>query len=141
LIYFGDIPEQQLRYAKALYQRCGKRRRKRTTRRACTIPFDVFCTLIHTQCSYCGAGLMNACGGKCGRKRDRIDEARVLHYNGLDRVDSAGIYEVDNVVPCCRDCNLAKNTMSHTEFCTWARRAAHHIQVTPALLSLVPAPV
>lgn len=29
---------------------------------------------------------------------------------GLDRKDSERGYEIDNVVPCCRECNVAKNT-------------------------------
>jgi hypothetical protein len=140
LIYFGDIPPQQTRYAKEVYHKYnGGNKARRSI--DCSIPFDIFCVFIRTQCAYCGAGLMNACGGRCGRKRDRIDETRIFHYNGLDRVDASGIYEVSNVIPCCRDCNLAKNTMSYSEFYTWVMRAAHHIQATPALLSLVPASV
>lgn len=34
----------------------------------------------------------------------------------LDRVDSAGIYEIDNVVSCCFDCNTKKGTKSYEDF-------------------------
>lgn len=44
-------------------------------------------------CSYCG-GPLNPTG------------------HGLDRVDSSQGYGLDNVVPCCRSCNTAKNSKS-----------------------------
>lgn len=43
-------------------------------------------------------------------------------YNGLDRIDSDENYELDNVVPCCKNCNYAKRLMSSFEFSDWVRR-------------------
>jgi hypothetical protein len=40
-------------------------------------------------------------------------------YNGIDRVDPSRGYARDNVVPCCKTCNIAKNTMSRDEFFAW----------------------
>jgi 5-methylcytosine-specific restriction endonuclease McrA len=37
-------------------------------------------------------------------------------YNGIDRVDNARGYEPDNVVPCCKRCNLMKGRMTVAEF-------------------------
>lgn len=37
--------------------------------------------------------------------------------HGLDRIDSSAGYTVENVVPCCTDCNLIRgDKMTHTEF-------------------------
>lgn len=36
--------------------------------------------------------------------------------NGLDRIDSGGIYEINNTVPCCGTCNLMKNKHSLDDF-------------------------
>ena len=60
------------------------------------IPKDIGYYLISSPCAYCG----------------QIEEK----FNGLDRVDSNGEYTIDNVVPCCRYCNYAKNNMSIEEF-------------------------
>ena len=37
-------------------------------------------------------------------------------FNGVDRVDSALGYTVDNCVPCCKYCNRAKSDMTFEEF-------------------------
>jgi hypothetical protein len=47
-------------------------------------------------------------------------------YNGLDRFDNAKGYEPGNVVPCCGDCNVAKNTRDAAEFVSWASRISSH---------------
>lgn len=47
-------------------------------------------------------------------------------YSGVDRIDNALGYEVDNVVPCCSVCNRAKSTMSSGEFLSWVERVHQH---------------
>lgn len=37
-------------------------------------------------------------------------------YNGIDRVDNECGYEVDNVVSCCRPCNMSKNWETQEAF-------------------------
>jgi hypothetical protein len=37
-------------------------------------------------------------------------------YNGLDRVDNKKGYTIENVVPCCKEANRAKSTLSLEEF-------------------------
>lgn len=54
----------------------------------------------------------------------------VLLYNGIDRVDSSLGYTVDNVVPCCKLCNQAKNNLSKQEFVDWVKRVYDHIHKT-----------
>jgi hypothetical protein len=59
---------------------------------------QVFALRVGKECTYCG-GELPAWGG------------------GLDRKDNARGYTVDNVVPCCTDCNTAKATFfSFDEF-------------------------
>ena len=62
-------------------------------------------------CSYCGSKPKTIAKGKNG---DYI-------YNGIDRVDNNLGYEIDNVVPCCKKCNLAKHIMSTEEFFDWIK--------------------
>lgn len=52
---------------------------------------------------------------------------QVVYYSGLDRIDSNGEYTPDNVVPCCKVCNCAKNVLSVSEFAAWVRRIYSHI--------------
>lgn len=37
-------------------------------------------------------------------------------YNGIDRVDNTKGYIIDNVVPCCWECNTMKMSLSIDEF-------------------------
>jgi hypothetical protein len=58
-----------------------------------------------TPCAYCGA------------------EIETL---GLDRVDYTKPYTIDNVVSCCRLCNVMKFTLSPEEFLAHCRRIVEH---------------
>lgn len=51
-------------------------------------------------------------------------------YNGLDRLDNAVGYTVENCVPCCYTCNHAKGKMSVEAFKVWLNRltAFHKVQ-------------
>lgn len=82
------------------------RSRARWQELAMDISFDQFVGLTPFPCYYCGG--------------DRSDTW------GLDRVDSALGYVMENVRPCCRRCNLAKNNMTELEFRTWATALAKH---------------
>jgi|JI8StandDraft_2_1071088.scaffolds.fasta_scaffold36571_4 hypothetical protein len=60
---------------------------------------------IHSDCYYCG----------------------VPKAWGMDRVDSKGDYTLDNVVPCCVDCNMMKHFISKDAFIEQCKKiAAHH---------------
>jgi len=49
--------------------------------------------------------------------------------NGIDRINSNIGYIEGNVVPCCKHCNRAKNTMSDSEFREWIKKIyAHYIK-------------
>ena len=50
----------------------------------------------------------------------------VYLYNGLDRVDNDRGYTIDNVVSCCRNCNVAKGTKTTEEFKLWIRNIYEH---------------
>ena len=45
-----------------------------------------------------------------------------LKSNGLDRVDNNKGYTIDNVVPCCKRCNYAKNNQTPREFKEWVKK-------------------
>jgi len=70
-------------------------------------------------CYYCGAKPNNMANRKGCNGR--------YIYNGLDRVDNTKGYTVDNVVPCCKNCNIAKNTRTLQEFKDWIDQIYHYL--------------
>lgn len=60
----------------------------------------------------------------CGSKPSQVSRGRNgdFTYSGIDRIDNARGYEVDNIAPCCRVCNTAKMSMSEAEFYSWIER-------------------
>ena len=43
-------------------------------------------------------------------------------YNGIDRVDNSLGYLTHNVVPCCKQCNRMKNTLTREKFLTHIKK-------------------
>lgn len=85
-----------------------------------SLSIEEFTVLTSSNCYYCGTPpAMNA--------------AYHLHvngdyfYNGLDRIDNEIGYLSDNVVPCCKHCNLAKHTLGRDEFIEWVDRVYNHM--------------
>lgn len=65
--------------------------------------------------------LTQRCCFYCGTLPEQQIESDALHpeiffYNGVDRYDNTLGYTVENSVPCCTFCNLAKNTLSKEAF-------------------------
>jgi 5-methylcytosine-specific restriction endonuclease McrA len=77
---------------------------------------DEFKALILSPCHYCGAV------GSCKTKIRK----HVLARNGVDRIDSDQGYSRTNCVPCCEDCNTAKDDLPVEMFLGWAHRVSAH---------------
>lgn len=68
-----------------------------------TIPFEIFLELISKCCTYC---------------QGPLPQTRA----GLDRKDNAMGYTIDNVTPCCTDCNATRsNNFSYEEFLEFSK--------------------
>lgn len=65
-----------------------------------TLTLEQLTQFIKSECFYCG----------------HIPEFENYERSGLDRVDSAQGYILENIVACCSRCNYAKQTMSVDEF-------------------------
>jgi hypothetical protein len=77
-----------------------------------------FNNITKQDCYYCGVSpWRKVFGSKC------MDYT----YNGIDRVDSYKGYTVDNCVPCCRDCNVAKLDRTKENFYEWVDTIYNHI--------------
>ena len=73
-----------------------------------------FQDLIMADCHYCGLPAAES------------NRARDLRYNGVDRKDNTKGYTLENSVPCCGRCNIAKGAREYDEFLGWVRRVAMH---------------
>lgn len=77
--------------------------------------FDIereeFRNLVKQECFYCGCPPLNEV-----KYKKKVNNADPFRSNGLDRVNSSLGYSLDNVVPCCKHCNVAKASMSQAEF-------------------------
>jgi len=68
-----------------------------------------FRKLTRQSCFYCGIKPHRIIKGQGKTSGDYI-------YNGIDRIDNTNGYTTTNVVPCCYNCNTAKNTLSQNDF-------------------------
>lgn len=85
---------------------------------------DRFKDLTQQNCTYCGIEpkqIHNSYWKGISKEKLGFDAYK---YNGLDRIDSARGYTLDNVSPCCVMCNFAKRDHSREVFYEWARRVA-----------------
>ena len=51
--------------------------------------------------------------------------------NGIDRLDSSQGYTTINCVSCCSKCNLAKRTMTVSDFIEWIEKVRAHLSSHP----------
>lgn len=47
-------------------------------------------------------------------------------YNGIDRIDNNKGYVLNNVVPCCKQCNFAKYIQTYDEFKNYIKRLVEY---------------
>ena len=76
------------------------------------LSLDEFKELILSNCHYCGSLPTNLYSKSYYN----------VTYNGIDRIDNSIGYIKNNVVPCCKMCNVAKNNNSHEDFMKWILR-------------------
>lgn len=69
---------------------------------------EQFIDLVTQNCYYCGI-------------EPFLQRRSSPLFNGIDRIDNTKGYTIDNCVPCCKHCNIAKNTMTFEQFCNWIR--------------------
>lgn len=83
-------------------------------KRLITISLEDFKMIASMPCHYCGIEPEYRSG--------QYEWNPPVKVHGLDRVDSSGGYSLDNVVSCCKWCNIAKLDRSKEDFLEWARR-------------------
>ena len=85
---------------------------KRHKKKEWKLSEDEFYRISQMDCYYCGE--------KPTQIKKSTNNTGDFIYNGIDRIDSKKGYIINNVVPCCRKCNVAKSDMKLSEFKKWA---------------------
>jgi len=81
---------------------------------------DEFLSIIKSNCNYCGES-----PSQC--KFDRTRNFTEM-LNGIDKVDNDSGYIMENCVPCCTVCNLAKRNMGVDVFLDWISRVSDNLR-------------
>lgn len=69
----------------------------------------------------------------CGSHPASVNPSRngTFVYNGIDRINNDFGYLLDNVVPCCGDCNRSKFKRTEEEFILHCQQVAEHAMNRP----------
>lgn len=95
--------------------------------------------LCSSACSYCGIApqpwegakrqyVASSLSKKCTPDME-FAETKIIHINGLDRIDSNLGYTETNVAPCCETCNKAKLAMPLDVFKQWVTKVYNHLVI------------
>jgi hypothetical protein len=97
-------------------------RRKKKPLQSGGLTPDEFMAIATKNCHYCGEPprVINYI------KRNVNVPTRTIMWCGVDRVDSSIGYTGGNCVPCCKRCNVAKNTMTQSEFLAHVSKIYEH---------------
>lgn len=88
---------------------------------------DLFYTLSQEDCFYCGISKDNSNKHKLKNTTKYYKEKNyIFNYNGIDRIDSNLKHIAGNIVPCCFNCNFAKNTRSINDFYDHIKKIKDH---------------
>lgn len=74
------------------------------------LTLDQISELIKQPCFYCGVLEPHTF------RRSLTCRERTMKYCGIDRMNNSRGYESDNVLPCCRRCNMMKRELGVQEF-------------------------
>lgn len=92
------------------------------------LTIEQFLEISQMNCHYCGVAPSN----NYNKFRDRktIDKFTIdsydFLYNGLDRIDNTRLHDLDNCVPCCKQCGTAKLDYTVENFREWIVRLHKH---------------
>jgi hypothetical protein len=85
--------------------------------------------VVSLPCAYCGREPSNIKRNSYvvqGILRRDVYPELIIHYSGLDRIDSSQGYIQGNVVPCCAGCNAMKSKLSLEDFLDSVGRICSH---------------
>lgn len=79
---------------------------------------EQFEEIVKKSCTFCGIKpfQVHQADKTCSQEWRNISK---LIHSGVDRFDNTKGYTIDNSVPCCKYCNIAKHTMTFEQFKDW----------------------
>lgn len=80
---------------------------------------DEMTNLFQLNCFYCGSEPKNI--------YTRKNLFGFYIYNGIDRKNNNLGYTLDNVVPCCTQCNYIKHTFNYDDFVVWIKKVYENL--------------
>lgn len=84
--------------------------------------FKDFLELSQQNCFYCNAIPNNHYRLVTKTSSQYYKDNCEFTYNGLDRIDPEQPHNINNVVPCCYQCNWAKSNLKLEDFIEWIKR-------------------
>lgn len=85
-----------------------------------SITFDEFYDITSKDCYFCG----------CKPKNTKtLRKSNIFIYNGIDRLNNMLGYTIENCVPCCKICNIAKQQLTEKDFYAWVS-SVYNYQLT-----------
>ena len=97
------------------------------------LSYDDFISIIKKPCYYCGEPPRPATMDQL-KKRGNTQEP-TFYYNGIDRIDPNGNYDIHNCVPCCPVCNYMKHTLSKDAFYKQILKIVEHLSLSSTTIS------
>ena len=85
------------------------------------IDLQTFYTFSQLPCFYCGVEKSNTYNIYLKDKKasQKAKDGAYLKFNGIDRINNKLRHIINNIVPCCKYCNRAKNNLTLEEFNEW----------------------
>lgn len=87
------------------------------------IDFEDFKKILLQDCHYCGDSAEQSVNSY---RSSKTKSRKQIRRNGVDRVDSAKGYTLDNVVPCCGLCNTIKMNAPIKDFLDHVKKINQH---------------
>jgi len=95
------------------------------------IDLQTFYTYSQLPCFYCERYKLNFLNIYLKDKKasEVAKSGANYYYNGIDRLDNLKNHNIDNIVPCCFQCNFAKGKLTLLEFQDWIRRVKEYRKI------------
>jgi len=114
--------ESACRFIFGMYKRQGLSRGHKFE-----LTLDMFKAITQQNCFYCGSKPSNV----CDKSSSNANGSYI--YNGIDRWDNNKGYVINNVVPCCKNCNSMKSKMHGKVFLDQIKKILDYRQKTATI--------